>query len=417
MAAKITNPGTQTFDGARGDHQSFRLQPQILAVIEDIAKGVEAGESGLKSCTVGGMQAGANGSEDQMAMVHAHEVPVLDEIDAYLDAVDQMLYDGFSHEEIAQTVKLWDGDVHAFAIERWADRVRLTYKTKNAPARWRASKVHEDRRRGERAMLALRQTPEGVGYAAVLHIVYGHPDPMLLSAKRFMRDCERAPAGKAPQLSPADRETFNLAKTLLEEFGDELAPLARYTDAVEARRIEMAHAEARRGVRATPYVPAAERVTDLHPHEEQLIGLSAAIAHMGEAMEAHRLAAKHEPKGSKRELVPSPTGPRPTMSHARAVELFDLERQRSVFHHAVHALSSGDALRAGVASFNEPAHPQQPGESYSAFEERRLAREDRKRQHRATADKFLHDVRMQADRMLVAASEAFLQAWKDAWRS
>lgn len=65
-------------------------------------------------------------------------------------------------------------------------------------------------------MAALRTTTEGNAHAAVLHIVYGRLDPFV----------------------------HTLPAEIVAELGREFAPLARYTDEVEVRRVAMARNEA-----------------------------------------------------------------------------------------------------------------------------------------------------------------------------
>ena len=149
---------------------------------------------------------------------------------------------------------LGGGATHLLALERWCDRIALRcnsdapISTRLAGVPWRGSDLHERRQRGHRAIAHLRRSAPGVKHAAVLHIVYGWPDPMLLSASKFLRELELTVAGEElPKIAPADRDVFNLAKSLLQM--GELAPLARYTAAVEARRQEMIHLEAARKLR------------------------------------------------------------------------------------------------------------------------------------------------------------------------
>ena len=58
MAAATTKPKTETYEGER-EHQSYRLDARLIAIITDIATGVEQGDSGLKSCSMGAVSAKA----------------------------------------------------------------------------------------------------------------------------------------------------------------------------------------------------------------------------------------------------------------------------------------------------------------------------------------------------------------------
>jgi hypothetical protein len=376
MAAKITNPGTQTFNAPR-DHGPFRLNAQTIAVVEDIAMGIEAGDAGLKSCTMGAMSAASLGAgANAVAMQHAREVVEIEDEDECFDAIGDLLAKGYSHAEIRKTVRLSGGSTHLHAIERWCDRVRLSCDADAAPQTelasmlWWGSGLRDRRRRCERAMAALRSTAEGASHAAVLHIVYGWPDPFVNTLPAEVRVA----------------------------LGPEFAPLARYTDTVEAKRMAMVREGASRGART--YVPAHERVTEIHPHERQLIGLSAAIAYANETLEMFRLAANHGV-----DITETPRS-------AAVGMLFDLERGRSLMHWFDRNLSSGDALRAGVGAFLEPMPVQGERETKRQLQARKDARKGRLVEHRAKVAAFVTAIKVDANRMLTTASEAFKAAWQ-----
>ncbi len=252
MVSSLT---TAPFATTEREHQGFRLDGRLVTLIEDLATGVEEGDAGLKSCTMGAVSAAAAGATAaQVNAAHHRELAVIEDEDECFDAIGDLLAQGFSHGEIAKMVTLGGGATHLLAVERWCDRVRLgcdadhDAETKHQSLPWSGSALHERRRRARRAIAVMRQTSSGCDHVAVLFIVYGHPDPMLMSAKKFMHEQETAPAGEPPKLDPADRAVFNLAKSLL-EMGNELAPLARYTATVEARRLEMVHLDAARRLR------------------------------------------------------------------------------------------------------------------------------------------------------------------------
>jgi hypothetical protein len=396
MAAKSTNAGTEA-DGGQREHRGFRLDGRTIAIVEDLALGIESGESGLKSCTLGAVSTGNQGANgNQVAMVHNREVPVIEDEDEYLNAIGDMLAQDFSHEEIAQTVKLSTDGVHVLALERWCDQVRLSYRTRVPPAHWEGSSLHERRGQGRRAMAALRTTREGIAHAAVLHIVYGHPEPLMLWTTRFIHEQETAPAGSPVTVEAGDRDAFAVGKVLL-ALGPEFGPLAKYTDAVEAKRQEMVRAAVASG--SKQYVPAHERPHPQHGHENQIIGLSAAIAHANEASEVFRLAAVHGLKHNG------------SITTVDGYQLFDLERARSLRHWHDRNLTSGDALRHALAPFTEPMPVHGEGENHAQWEARKEERRVRRLAHEARAEAFLTDVRRDANRMLTDASHAFQAAW------
>jgi len=214
----ILSSGTQTYAAPR-EHRSFRLHGLIIGVIEDVAMGVEAGESGLKSCALGGVSAAALGaSAAEINATHHREVSIIEDEDECFDRIGEMLAAGFSHAEVAERVTLGGGSTHMLALERWCDKARLSCNPDVEPPAWEGSRLHERRRRGHRTMSALRQTREGVTHAAVLHIVYGWPDPFV----------------------------GTLPPEIVVDLGPDLSRLARYTDAVEGRRLDLAHREALR---------------------------------------------------------------------------------------------------------------------------------------------------------------------------
>jgi hypothetical protein len=205
------------------------------------------------------------------------------------------------HEEIDH-----DGYVHRLEeIERFCDRENVWAHPTLATWRHGISRCR-------RALARLRIAGEH-RHAAVLMVVYGYR-------------------------TPTDHE-------LTVYFDEETAPLARYTDAVERRRLEGAHASAS-------------------------------------------------------EWSTGPRGP-----------VVDLGRRRALIQWCDRAISSGDALRMGLAAFSEPACMPVPGESIAACEARREGRKRRKAAHEERRLAFVSDVRMDAHRMLVAAERAYWEAW------
>ncbi len=241
-----------------------------------------------------------------------------------------------------------DGYVHHLeAVERFVERYgdfgkhRLVRDWRNRMARCRRAL----------ARLSLAGLHRHV---SVLHVAHGQPDPL---ARQF------------PEL---------------DSWGP-LASLARYTDAVERVRLEMARAEAASRARASAYVPAAERPENRSSPGALLGGLREAVAQMGETHEIFRLAAKHAPKGTPR---------RSTVTREEGAVLFDLERHRGVVAHAERAISSGDALRHALAGI----HGSDEDKAHRAKEKDRRAA-------------FVLEVKLEARRMLSDAEEAYHAAW------
>ena len=346
MAAKITNPGTESFVGER-EHQGFRLDARILAIIEDLAMGVESGESGLKSCALGAVAASAAGAKSgEVNARHHHEVEIVDDEDECFNRIGDMLAAGFSHEEIAKQVTLGGGATHLLALERYCDRIRLSCDrdaergSELASFPWRGSALHERRRQGHRAMAALRRTPEGRDHAAVLHIVYGWRDTFV-------------------DTLPADIRVA---------LGREFAPLARYTDAVEAKRLAMAKAEATRG--------------------------------------ATRPGDRYRVDGNFRRMAE-----RDGYTAEVFADLVDLAAYRERVAREERILSSGDGIRYAVAAFPEPMPVHVDGESPAHWEALKEARKARRLEHEAKIDAFITAVKIDANRMLTEASLAFHAAW------
>lgn len=291
----------QTHEAA--ELRSYRLPNTIVEAIEDVARGVDEGEAGLKSCALGALAAGnAGANATEVNARHHHEVAIVEDEDECFNRIGEYLANGFSFAEVARIVTLGGGATHLLALERWCQLIGLEcdadeeLPTEHTGRRWRASARHERRRRVRRAFQLLRATPAGTTHAAVLHVVYGWPDP-------FVRT-----------LTPEARSAF----------GREFGPLARYTDVVEAKRQELVRAEAAR--RQAAHVPTTAR------HAPG--SLAAALAWTAKNAEANRLAAKHG--------VDLNSG------------VFDLERRRSLLAWADRAISSGDALRASTDRLQTP---------------------------------------------------------------
>lgn len=329
-------------------HGSTRLPPAVLAAVEDVARGVEEGEAGLKSCAVADRDISCGVAKSEARSMH-HALEVSDE-DECFNLIGDYLAKGFSFSEVARMVRLDGSGVHLLALERWCDLARLAcdldevLPDDHTARRWRAAPRFERRRRCRRAMVLLRQTHRGAAHAAVLHVVYGWPDPFLRT------------------LAPEARSALGL------EFG----PLARYTDVVEAKRQELVRAMAANDTRRE-YTPALAR--------EQVGGLRALVVRAGEVDEEHRLAVN---------LGVAPGG-----------HVFDLARHRSRLAWADRTISSGDALRAALA----------PPRVRFEHETSEHYRDHVAGPAKAAREAFITQVRIDANRMLSAACAAFLDAW------
>lgn len=220
MAAAVSNVGAypEVFE-----HRSFRLTGALIAVLEDVTRGAEEGDAGLKSCAIGALAAGDAGAKSaEITTRHHREVEVIEDEDECFNAMGEMLAQGFSYADVAKVIQLGGGATHLLALERWCDLVRLKCNVDMAIPVWRSSNAHRDRRRCRRALHAMRELAGGHTHVSVLHVVYGWPDPFPTSLT-------------------------NDARVLLtERLGREYTPLARYTDTVEDHRQAMVEAEALR---------------------------------------------------------------------------------------------------------------------------------------------------------------------------
>lgn len=363
MMAAMTNPGTETFAEPR-EHGSFRLDGRLISIVEDLATGAEEGDAGLKSCAMSAVAAGqTGGSAAEVNAAHHREIAIIEDEDECFNAIGDYLASGFSHEEIAKRIALGGGTTHLLALERWCEKVRLRCNvdrepgTEHAALSWTGSALHERRRRGRRAMAALRTTSEGRAHAAVLHVVYGWLDPFL----------------------------HTLPAEIVAELGREFAPLARYTDTVEVRRIAMARAEAlAAGAIDSPVTPPARCAGDAKSDEV-----------LGDGVDLdNRLQAGTE-------VGPAAVGLRLRTGQA-SKGIPDLARHRERVRWADRVLSSGDALRAAIG----------PPRARTADESKEQYRDDVYLPHRTARQAFLTNVKLDANRMLTSASLAFKDAWQ-----
>jgi len=195
-------------------------------------------------------------------------------------------------------------------------------------------------------------------------VFYGHPDPILRSLPDLLR------------------------------VGDRLASLARYAEVTERKRAELVRAlaadESRRWVPETRALGVEKRG-------------------MREDDEIRRYAGDaREQSGSEKARAALSLGLRAEAGNAGVV---DLAKRKERLLAADAILTSGDALRAALSAFPEPAVLPRPGESFSETEARRAGRKERQAAHESKRDGFLRELRLETARMLSAAEERYHAAW------
>lgn len=281
------------------EHRSWRLPPNHITDLRDVAKGVEETNAGV-CCR-------------------------------YL--VDQLDGSGVS-ADIDE-----DGYVnHLDAVERFCDQYGV----------WKHPTVITWRKRIDRcrraiAMMHLTGDHKAV---SVLHVVYGYPDPFVRS----------------------------FPKKVLEAFG-ELASLAKYTDAVEVRRQEVARTEAtEKATRFEAEVSRYEIVPESAIHAAELAWMK------DEQLESN--AVRH--------------GFRPEYG----ADLATVIRHRDYYQYALRVISSSDALRSHINTEVEKDWDETP-EHFQAQKEAADVRRDI----------IVSQIKVEADQMLVAASRRYHAAW------
>lgn len=295
----------------------FRLPPQHIPVLRDVARGAEESDAGL-CCT-------------------------------YL--IDTMGGEGA------------DFDEHALhAIERFAEHAMnvsvLEHHFGAVVSNWRARIL-----RSRRAIACLRHHDDQRS-ANVIMVAYGYPDPL---ARQYPELAAWAAVGN----------------------------LARYTDHVEDHRQELVKAEA-----------MTERRTFNAPTKDPGRGWRGVDRTKDEI---DRTAGDDRIQtGSEKARAAIAVGLDATQGNRGVV---DLVRYRQRLRFADQAITSADALRAGLAPFDEPLADQAPDESRAAFEARKATRKERESAHRDRKATFLSHVHGQAVRMLSAAERAYHAAW------
>lgn len=221
---------------------------------------------------------------------------------------------------------------------------------------WKHPTVVTWRRRIERSRRAIARMhmAHDHKHVGVLHVVYGYPDPL----------------------------TRCFPKKVLDTLG-EMASLAKYTDLVEVRRQEMARQEAMRvsaqvgkiKIAPTKDVPGHWKTTNDTINEWDDRAQSGTD-------EITRVAV--------RQNIPPEYGPM----------LVDLMKHRDLYEHALRIVSSSDALRLQLA----PASDRYDDETDEHHKERRETAEARR-------DVFVSQVKIECDKLVVAASKRYHAAW------
>lgn len=301
MAAAVST--TETFlssvrpfrrERTEPEHSSWRLPPNHIADLSEVARGVEETDVGMCCKYLIDSMSGAGSDFREV---------VLEDV-----------------ENFCEQNEIWE---HT-EVSAWRNRIKRCRRS--------LERLHN---------MGQHKT------VSVLHIVYGHPDP----------------------------STREMPKKVFDNLG-ELASLARYTDAVEVRRQELARLEATAfSKRHVVYAPTK----DIPAHWKALDDESI-VEQTGD--EASRLAIKQG--------MPSNYGP----------FLVDVMRHRELYESALRILTSGDALRSILA----PVTEQDDNETEENFNERRVNMELKR-------DVLLVQVKVDASKMLEQASRLYHQSW------
>lgn len=163
------------------------------------------------------------------------------------------------------------------------------------------------------------------------------------------------------------RDACAAATDVLSGWPRELAALAKYVDAVEVKRLEMAREEARR------------------PPSTGSFGHWFALRNSDE---------KRVPK------LGEVRGP--------VIDIVDYQER---YARAERAITSGDALRVAIAAFPEPVVVRRDGEGVLSFEARKASRKERQEAHKEKLDSFLREVRGEARHMLYDAERRYYERW------
>lgn len=281
-----------------------------------------------------------------------------------------------------------DGYVnHLSAVERFCDQFEV----------WNVA-VDSWRKRIMRCRRAIQRMYQNGDHkhAGVLHVVYGHIDPLI---KAF-------------------------PKKFIDVLG-ELAPLARYTDAVEVKRQEMARLEAVEASARADRTRAAKPDDAYRRACVRLQHLEEMLKQLPEGVRdrqlekkihcEHKLIAWHrkvldnveEKSWIQVALESSATADEIEANAVRhgfrpeyGANLVDLLAHRDYYERALRIYTSADALMSVLA----PVADREYGESEENFRERRDAAETKR-------DILTSQIRIEADKLLTNASKVYHRAW------
>lgn len=316
MAAKSTL-GVETYAAPR-KHGSFRLQAGHVTTIRDFLTSEES-EAGIRTRYLVDLRASVDvvrgGSRCRVCLGRRTEKVYCDECcgtGRKLISAEPGL--------LSRSTPSESGGVFLFDAERWCDSNLEANELGDGVNRVVDSERRRRLRRCRATFAVLRSDPARTFHAGVLGVTYGGLDPT------------------------SQREH------MYQKLWGDLAPLARFTDAVEDRRHAMV-AEAVAQWRAARLAEGvAKRCTEEH----------------------HAVV---------RSLV------------------FEIHDVPAYARHVDRELTSGDALREALAPLATV-----PDESPSA-------RKARTEAHKDARTMFISDVNVQADKMLARASEAYREAW------
>lgn len=156
------------------------------------------------------------------------------------------------------------------------------------------------------------------------------------------------------------------ATDLYTVMGPELSALAKYVDAVEAKRLEMAREEARSPANGVWKIASKIDETGRLVWEWFKLPKDAPV-------DMHDFGAK-------------------------------LERAKK-------SITSDDALRAATAAFADPVVVRKDDEGVLAFEARKATRKERQAAHKERLDAFLREVKSEARAMLLDAERRYWAVW------
>lgn len=216
---------------------------------------------------------------------------------------------------------------------------------------WKHPTVESWRHRIGRCRRAIARM-HGMGHhkhVGVLHVVYGYPDPL----------------------------TKEFPKKSVDSLG-EMASLIKYTDLVEVKRQEMARQEA---------MTMSKRVARIEPTKD-LPGHWKADGDTIYEWDKRFQNGDEITRTAIRQNLPVEYGPL----------LIDLMKHRELYEYSLRCISSSDVVRQQFAPLEER------DETDDQYRERRANYENRR-------DVFVSQVKVESDKLLVAASRSYHAAW------